>query len=404
MRWAVKNSVKIAIKVIVSTGITSFALSAGLLTCLPKPNLSDESGPPSFQRVASKQLPDELYEIVDRSNKTFADWAEKDHAILKSIIEAYRKSVSPQSNWVGFLDNLRLEALPIDFLSNDEQKADAKTGIGRGESVDVKVTQEFLILIRDKSYGAAISMASSLTGRNLKTENGVKETFDLLSQKISIHVMAWIVAHELAHNRLGHLGRKPATLAQSRNDKIAADKLAFEMMNDAGFSLFLLSQYFKTMKALEDIRSPLGMATQEEMSSHPSWDTRYAILRQAMKSLPLVEQRWVTHSFLEFTARDHQLVKTVFLYPRDTCEHLGFVVYDFKTIIAVGVERGPGNIIYLYSRAGDNVLRYTISDRSAHITSGSVQSVKGDVRVQNEMPIYRDSLAAISMLDDRMFI
>ncbi len=102
----------------------------------------------------------------------------------------------------------------------------------------------------------------------------------LLSVRITSEAMAWIILHEIAHHKLGHLtpGRYDTSNATSRKLELEADDWAYKKMQEVGIPHFGVLKVMQMMDLADQIRARFGIVVEEAQSTHPSWSSRIAHL------------------------------------------------------------------------------------------------------------------------------
>lgn len=318
---------------------------------------------------------DELLRGVERGLR---DFAEKDGALLRSVVATFRASAGPDTELARLLDDLELKSLPSEILGANP--ADASASYGELGAPHIKVTQALMFRIREKSDVAARRMIAELS--HISEELVRDDLVDSLSFELNGNVLGWMIGHEVAHHRLGHICKppkkpddcRPTSLAHSRQLELEADRLAFEIMNRAGFSLFLLSQYFEIMEALEAVQVRAGIANPEGKSSHPSRATRVRSLKTFMKNHRPIDQQWVMYSAFVQWDRSSEFVKISLFYHPDPKLHLGFILTNNGKMQMAGIEQEPGGQLYFYDR--DNERVHFLATPFDYATPGAIKLLR----------------------------
>jgi hypothetical protein len=334
--------------------ITCVIVAAGIL--IVNTGIKAASDPEALER--------EFKEIIANVEKLLARVSQEDREAIHNILRSFQRNTRYTHNWGETLAKIELRVpwnLFFDLPSNAiAQKI--KTG-----QRHVRLNQPLLFQIHDKSYAAARYLVKESCGIPLRdTANSVT---DHLGVEIKGHVIAWVLAHELAHHLAGNVNAKPKTLAQSRKWELNADKTAFDILNHAGFSLYLLSRYMQTMESLEQIKKRVGQVTPEELSNHPLWSTRRSALQHYMDTHPPVDHRWMIYSWLSFSPGENRLTHPIYLLPRNRIEHTGIFVLASGSIAMVGVDRRPDNCARVYFRDKNLIWVHEIEDTSKHVTT-----------------------------------
>jgi hypothetical protein len=316
--------------------------------------------------------------------------AEVHRQVLYRTLRAFQRNTQYGDNWGETLGNIQLEVpwnvfvdLPADARAKHEGTA------GR----HVELNQHLMFVIIDKSTVAArylVKEASEIPWSEVDNA-----TTKRLALEIEGHVVAWVLAHEIAHHLADNVDAKPPSLATSREWELEADKKAFEILNRAGFSLYLLSHYMQVMESLERIKLRLGKGNPESLSNHPHWSTRLRELNHYMEANPPVAHRWVVYNWFSYAPGQIPLTEIMYLLPGNNMEHIGFLSVGGQ-IAMVGVEKQLNNSAIIYIREGSSVYQHRILDLSKHVTSVRISTADGTA---TDFLCFRGSFAGTAVYD-----
>ena len=197
-----------------------------------------------------------------------------------------------------------------------------------------------------------------------------------LAHEIEGHVIAWVLAHEIAHHLAENVNVKAPTLAKAREWELNADIKAFEILNRSGFSLYLLSRYMRVMEQLERIKLRTGTGNPEALSSHPHWSTRSRELQQYMSSYPPVVHRWAVYTWFPYAPGLLPVTEATYLLPGNNQDHLALMAMGESSTM-VAVDRQPDNSAILYIRDGATIYQEQILDLSRHVTTIRIATPDG---------------------------
>jgi hypothetical protein len=347
-----------------------------------------------------ESLPQDIQEMHKALEQLLKGDAERDKAMLDRVLAALRNSGEPSAPWKSTLDRISLDVSLLDVW-DPNARAMAFAGRKSAAGNPVTISQLMSFMVQEKSMVAARRMATHLAG--IPDNYPVDMLLGLEGQNIEWHAMAWIIAHEIAHHRLGHTTRDPVSLEESRKWELDADRLGFEMLNDAGFSLYLLAWYFETMAKLEGLRRNYGLdRTPEQSARHPLWRRRYEQMRSALHSLSQPPQRWLVLSSFKPYEKGAPLVKQTFMIP-DALDVLGVATLTMVSrgggqqpalIPGIGgIERYPDGAATIYARAGNMRFAYRMKNRFAAVTRTECDFTLGSNRGRTAHTFYRDSFA-----------
>lgn len=140
-----------------------------------------------------------------------------------------------------------------------------------------------------------------------------------LSVDITHELVAWTILHEVAHHYLGHTqsavcgGERSITSLRKRRDaERDADFWAFDKLKTLGYQREALSNFLRWQKVNESIRRNVGIENSEELSDHPSWETRARLLEenfQVEEKQPFPYRSFFGYLFLD--AKNHQVVQKI---------------------------------------------------------------------------------------------
>lgn len=373
------------------------ALLAVILCAASLPTYLAAQTPDEIRRM----LPPDILEKHKELERLLGGMAEKDKAMLDRVRAALRRAAGPSAGWRSTLERIRVD-VPVLDVWDLESRAMAFARRGPGGDKPVTITQLMSFAVHDNAYLAARRMGTHLSG--LPANHPKDMLLGVEAQNIEWHAMAWIAAHEIAHHRLNHTAREPATLAESRKWELDADRLGFEMLNQAGFSLYLLAWYFETMSKLEGLRRAYGLdRTREASARHPLWRRRYAQLRSALHSLPRPRENWLVMSSFKRYEKGAPLVKWTYLLP-DAADALALVTITLVSTGAKkphmipgvgGVERFPDGRAVVYLRGSNERIVCRMENRFAPVTQTQCDFFLGARRIRRAAKFYRDSFAGV---------
>lgn len=331
--------------------------------------LARAGGAVAAEPLLGAKLPPELERMLSQSEELFAGMAQASEEQLARVVSLLRASARPGATWVTLLDGLAPEVRVEDLLGPVSVE-DARAAIGAGGMPRVTLEQVMTFVLHDKAHAAARRFIHLELG--IAPEKIDDRTQNLLKGEIERHALAWVIAHEIAHHRLGHVGRNPGTLARSREWERKADRLAWTMLNDAGFSMPLLERFFEVWDALDDIRRRHGLRlVPEELSTHPSWHTRLEELRAFMRTTPPAPGRWTMLLFAAQQADGTPLI-TRWLLPQGADDRVGFEIFDrpqspgTPPFSWIGIERAAGSPETLYQRGDGGATACELEDPGGH--------------------------------------
>ncbi len=372
-------------------------LLALILLCVASPLRAQPRNP-----LLSKDMPPELQAMMAEMQGVFEAMADSDRRTLERCIALFRDTAPADADWVSILDGLTLETPPMPIgLDGTLGEANARASISR-ERPHVKVDQLMFLRIKDRTRAAA---------RRLVAEIAMMPETDVpvgVARNIGVEmagsVVGWMIAHEIAHHRLGHeCTPRPRCAAPdyrtSRERELAADRSSFEMLNAAGFSLFQVQHFLRLLADVEALQRRYGKGRVERLSSHPDWARRFAAIGQYMRSnnVDTTAEQWMLYSTILPAKGRGSLERVLLAIPKDANAHVGFIMRE-EQLHAVGVEDTSKIAVRVYDREDQRV--YVLDNLGGHTTTGEmrVEPPRIDDRTTS-LVYYRDSFIGIAMTD-----
>jgi len=345
----------------------------------------------TFAASDTTTLPSEFDALMARIETDFGVLASRQKQTLYQALYAFQKNTSYGGDkWNKTLGSIKLK-VPWNIYVSLPADAKSTEDVDAGRHVNFNQTLMFVII--DKSLTAARYLVRDVTG--VPWSKIDTPATNRLAIEIEGHVVAWALAHEVAHHLEGNVNAKPPSLSTSREWELAADIKAFEILNNTGFSLYLLSYYMKVMARLENMKSRTGKGTPEFLSDHPHWSTRASELQQYMASHPPGMHRWAVYNWYSYTPGQNQISDASYILPGNDLEHLAFLILG-ESMAMVGVEKQFNNAAIIYIRDGNMVYQHQILDLSKHLTSIRIATANGGT---TDYLCFRGSVAGTATMD-----
>lgn len=351
-------------------------------------------------RINVDELPPSIQDIVRKHDALMGEMAGADQATLDEVRNAFLKAPRIDPKLHAVLQRIRLD-VPLFDVRSPEVRPDARAP--RSAVPRVTINQMMTFEIWDIAGLAARRMLTALAG--IPEDYPRNSLLDQTHYDIRQHTLAWIVAHEMAHHHLGHVGRDPATVEESRLWELRADALAFAMLNETGFSIYLVGWYMEAKRNLEEQRRRYGaLRTTEEASDHPSWQRRYEQLLTARLAFRPPPGDWIMLSTVVRVAEPGQLLKQTVMLPRSESNRaaivLNFVSHatantpDLQAGMAGVLQRSSGEVD-VYFRADNQRTKCRLQNRNAVETRAECETDEGQGATRHTLTFYSDSFAGL---------
>lgn len=306
----------------------------------------------------------ELEQIIDRANSQFGAIAEKDRQRLFRIIESFYESSRFTVDWSRVKNRLSI-TVPSNIM--EYQGAHAETDTDKSGQHHLQINQIMLFRLYDQSQTTARYTIKEAFGISLD-EASKSETTKQLGVAIDWTTNAWVVAHEIAHNIYRDPEIPASSFAELRQRELRADKKAFELMNNAGYSLVLLLRYMLHMDSVEQVKKRAGLLKQDAQRTHPYWSERLQGLKDYMNNHLPPSRRWVIYSILTYNTINKEIIQTMFFLPSSAVEHLGYIALVGGSLAPVGVERMSDGGVWIFIRDKDTVYKYHLSSTARYFS------------------------------------
>jgi hypothetical protein len=354
---------------------------------------------PAQAQKSQEELLREYERIKESAAALMRKLADSDKQYLENVIAQLRPVLPPNARSEAFLRSLRLDVPVYKMTGGVEFRPDAYAEVGNTGKRELVVNQEMGDSVGFVAASAARRMVSAFTGVEA---TGTNPVLDSVTFEMKNHGMAWIIAHELAHHIEGHTvpGRKPATLQESRDWELKADRTAARLLNQVGFSLYLVAWQLDTWKSVEEAGAKYGAGgTPESLSTHPSWATRYRQLDASMRSTKATPQPWIIYSLVGTIPGTGELTQTTLAFPGNKNSHIGWMIERIssspdptgvagQSMLAAETD-GEGMLLYM--RSPKDSTRCRIDDRFAFLSAGSCEIEAPGGRKRIQFAAYRDS-------------
>lgn len=342
-------------------------------------------------------------DLFGPSDSIFNQFAQRDLDLIDNIKNTFYRAYKNDKKFIQILEQskLNVDGFKILGITNSiESILSNLNQISSGEknaSVNANSTYDFtpnlLMDISDKSIFAAKKLISYYVDKKATDISDLS----IKQQKILVKstLYAWLLAHEIAHQYLGHNDGEnkcndPESLAGSRECEIEADSFSFYVLDKSGYSLIKLNSFFSVMSRLEIIKLRLGKIQEEELSSHPSWWTRYTNLQYHMLyAMPVQHSFYVFSTFYE--AEDKvQSNKMTFILQNDPDNHMAVVITDnTPEYLAYEISN---DTIKIYQRDGENIYEFFILDKNSYESTLEFRAVIDKQIVKNIFTVFKDDM------------
>lgn len=338
------------------------------------------------------QAKTELEQMKERLNNQLGAMAARDKQTLFRIIESYYVSSRHSVDWLHIKDNLNI-SVPSDIMEDLEPIADTDTD--KSGRHHLQINQMMLFRFYDQSQSAARYVMKEEFSLSLHRA-GQSNTTKLLGLAISWTANAWAIAHEIAHN----IYLDPQTPAESfdklRQRELRADKKAFELMNNAGYSMTLLYRYMHYMDSVEQVKKRAGRLRDDSQRTHPYWSERLQALNLFLTSNLPPASRMAVYSTLTYSYKTKDITQELFILPSYDYEHLGYLAIVGGGVAPVGVERLPNGNVRIYVRDVNVVYEFHMRDAVNYITTMKKLQPDGKELI---MEAWRDSFEGAAVYD-----
>lgn len=300
--------------------------------------------------------------IIAKVEEMLGGVAERQKEYIYGALLAFQKNTEFGDNWTKTLASIELD---VPWSIQFDSPADAAASLEDAGDQHIALNLQLMFEIIDKSTTAARYLIMEEADVPVaKSDNEVSKKFAV---DIQGNVIAWILAHEIAHHLAGNVNARAPTLAKARKWELDADIKAFEILNRSGYSLFLLSRYMQVMEQLERIKLRMGLGNPESLSSHPHWSTRSRELQQYMSSYPPAVHRYVIYSSISYEPELMQVTEITYVLPANDLEHQAMLRVG-ESISMAAVERQHDKSAVVYIQNAGKVYQNQILDPSDYVT------------------------------------
>jgi len=334
----------------------------------------------------------ELEQMTERLNTQLGAMAAQDKQRLFRIIESFYVSSRHTVDWSRIKDNLNIY-VPSDIMNDLEPAADTDTD--KSGRHHLQINQMMLFRFYDQSQTAARYVMKEAFDISLH-QASQSNTTKMLGMAINWTANAWAIAHEIAHNIYGDPQKTAPSFAHLRQRELRADKKAFELMNNAGYSMALLYRYMHYMNSVEQVKKRAGRLRDDPRRTHPYWSERLQALNQFLdRNLP-PKSRMVVYSTLTYSYITKDITQAMFILPSYDFEHLGYLAIVGGDFTPVGVERLANGSVRIYVRDAYVAYQFHMRDAVNYITTMKKLQGTGKELV---MEAWRDSFEGAAIYD-----
>lgn len=337
------------------------------------------------------QAQTEIDKLTERLNKQLGDIAERDKQGMFRILESFYVTSRYSVDWSDIENNLQI-SIPSGVLDSLDAQAHAETDdFGKHH---LRINQIMLFRIYDQTQTAARYTVREAFGISL--QQAQSDVTKLLGIAIEWTTKAWAIAHEISH----HIYRDTQTPAKSfsevRKRELRADIRAFELMNNASYSMVLLYRYMHFMASVEQVKKRAGQLKDDQHRTHPFWSERLQALQVFMNENVPPKNRMVIYSTLTYSSETNGVSYNMFVLPSSDIEHMGFLALVGGSFAPVGVERMNNGSVNIYIRNADVIYNFQLYDTVNFITTMKMKQNNGKELV---MQAWRDSFEGAAIYD-----
>lgn len=353
---------------------------------------------PNGELKAQDYKSDEFDEIIGRVDATFNEVNQTDLKIIESIVRSFYKAFPDDRKFINLLNSLDNKIEYNGIRNYVNLKANAAL---QADQL-VSISTPLLFQLKDNALFCTKNLASYYVNVPPNEINDLAVELDSMDTYGTI--LAWVIAHEIAHAYLDHDNpdnncHRPANLAISRECELDADWLSFKILNRAGYSLVVLLSYFDMNKKYENIQYEMGQEQNEADSSHPNFNTRTTyLLKYIDKTNTYEAPYYVFSTYLPGNSKDLPM-KMSFILPNQSYCHTGFKLFDNHMMPISYEYMSDGAARIYYKTEVDNVF-YQISNIYAHEADLKMSSNWSIDYMDGRLKVYRDSFQGVIVQDE----
>lgn len=190
--------------------------------------------------------------------------------------------------------------------------------------------------------------------------------------------IAWLTLHEVGHHVLGHMSTTSSSLAENRAREREADSWAYQHMNLFGYALYELLALFLVKALKEKVDIEMGAIVHEDMSTHPSWQTRQNDLLWFVLNTPATlhgPSSLYVESMLTVndSGEDEFSEKRIILpnHPRRNYPTYGWAYFPDQGMIPAAVIYDRESV-HVYQRLADEPVEWMLNNPEHHETVGGL--------------------------------
>ncbi len=334
-----------------------------------------------------------LDSLIEKIDETFAETNQTHLEIIQRIVQSFYEAYPGNKKFIDCLYSIDCSIEYGSILNYN----DLKTNASMQPNQVVSITTPLLSQLLDDALFCTKILASyyvDLPATNISYDAIEKYQFDTHGT-----ILAWVIAHEIAHAYLehnvpGNECYKPSKLEKSRFCELEADLFSFDILNQSGYSLIVLLSYFDLKKRLEDIQTEMGNGKEETYSSHPNFNTRSAVLMHyILNSKTFKSSIFMFSTFIPGNTWDEPS-KMSFLLPDESYCHNGYILKDDQLFI-VAFEYMSDGSAWIYEKNDAENIVYRISDIYAHECDLQITGHSVNNNLDVNIKVYRDSFKGI---------
>jgi len=336
--------------------------------------------------------------LINKVDETFRERNQSQLEVIERIVKSFYEAFPQDNKFIDCLYSIDCNIEYQSILNYKNQKPSASIQPDQ----TVTITTALLMRLLDNAVFCTKILASYYTGipaNEISDDAIINYRFDTQST-----ILAWVIAHEIAHAYLGHNHSgnecfKPANLEKSRLCELEADLFSFDILNRAGYSLVILLSYFDMIKRLEDIQNEMGKGREETNSSHPNFNTRYLVLLSyILSSKTFYSPIFIFSTFIQGNTRDLPSKMSFVLVNKSYC-HTGFIVENDQ-LTQVAFEFMSDSSALVYYKNDIDYMHWRVSNIYAHECDLQITGHYENSNIDGTYKVYRDSYKGTLVLFD----